>query len=526
MTRAERKRLRQKTLQGTECASPVVPAKGAVARPPVQQPPPIPPIVVNVQSSGGDKRDEPDNSTLAEHCRLTHFTLVSLCIAMWIALTANPDKRLNDTLRELDQIRTIKAHWRSLPDRIDSVVADIQRDAMQSEILGSVMADGVPYDVIVRLNLRPTWVPRRADLYTRDKPNMHAMRIRDCGTTVTEFRDVWDWNSQLQLIFVPTEPMPLLSVGTLQIGNKTLTCNQTVKATVKKVEKPSTDRLPGTNERVFLVELGADTPGELIFGPFPTSSSGLPKMSRMTEIGTLDPPLAELVTRQMHLDGACRRVTLLSRTNGQLVDLPQGAVSLQVKLPLAGVITNVTPLANVLAASGLPSVPGESFSIRFPNVERLANAYKQLKVDECVDVLTEQRGSLKEQTLNIAGLEIPLEIVVRWGQLLVLAIYSYFLVHLFELTRRLRTTPEDKGWKAPWVALYGGWSSRTVTFLTAVVLPVVVAILSFERAAPTNASNERRLAMYLSGAVILFALLAAKMLHSLMQARSRTQGRN
>jgi len=152
---------------------------------------------------------------------------------------------------------------------------------------------------------------------------------------------------------------------------------------------------------------------------------------------------------------------------------------------------------------------------------RLPSAYKDLSPEQCLKVLEAQRGTLSEKTLSIAGVDIPLSFVIRWGQLVLLCAIAYLVVHSLEARQRLSCSRFDPGWQVPWLPLYASRSARCLTWLTAVALPLWVGGLSLFQSWPASGGYDRAVAIAISIAVLVAAIGVWLILRSITaQARS------
>jgi hypothetical protein len=82
-----------------------------------------------------------------------------------------------------------------------------------------------------------------------------------------------------------------------------------------------------------------------------------------------------------------------------------------------------------------------------------------------------------DEPVEVFGLKIPSGTISAWGFVLLLAIQSYFWIHLNEFSNRADlTTP---GIEVAWIGVYRSRAARLAVMLSACVLPAVALLLLY-----------------------------------------------
>jgi hypothetical protein len=447
----------------------------------------------------------PDSTSLAEHCRLAHFTLVSLCVAMLIALNADPDRRLTETINELDQAKLLQAHWQDLNATVSGVVSRDQSKNTKFQIFGTVNVDGSPLDVMINLDIQNLWVPFHSQLYNRTAPTDHLNKLVQPGVSANSLLLAWDWATDLQWIFVPTKPLPMMNIGRVQLETHEVVVEQTVRTEVQETAAFSQDQHRGKSKHLVMVDMLYWNTG---FGVFPNEYSSEPNKGHLTISGSGGgtPTLFDQLLSEMHIDTLVSAPRVFARDKDRVLVEPHRIRSVTIKIPMSGQPENVAPMLALGRSLSIPITAAEKFNPRFPRIAALPAVYRELPIQQCRQVLDEQRTQLTQKSLSVAGLEIPLTFVVRWGQLIVIIAFAYFLTHVYELSRRLGENPLDEGWKAPWIALYQAVPGRIMTIASGFLLPMGIGLLTARHVLGAPGGQDK--AMALVSATVLIAMSA------------------
>lgn len=440
---------------------------------------------------------------------------------MLIALSAEPDTRLTDSINQLRSVLRFQAEWGSMTDEILTRAKSLQGVTPRYELFATVPFKGSTLDLLLMLELEGCWVPHHRSLYNGEDSRAHGNSLRRVGNTVAEFETAWNWATQLAWTYVPVRPHPLLTVLEINVDGAVIAVDQTVAADVRRVGRFPQDRTEGTSDLLIMSRRSVASRSGLTFGEFPSDYSSVPNRGSLVIRGSGSglpnepPPESVQVLRTMHFDLTLDDLTTHNRAS-DLTSVENTLIkSIRVRVPTEGASEHAAPLVALSNRLGLPTPANVPFNIQFPAVARLAPAYTDLSPDQCINVLEEQRGTLSEQSLTIAGLDVPTKLVVRWGQIALLCALAYFLTHGREADRRLRSDFHDAGWEVPWLPLYRTRQARILTWLTAVALPVLVAGMAFRRTWNSTGFGDRTMEVVLSALVIAAAAAAWDRLRSL-----------
>jgi hypothetical protein len=159
--------------------------------------------------------------------------------------------------------------------------------------------------------------------------------------------------------------------------------------------------------------------------------------------------------------------------------------------------------------------PGR-FAHSFPELAQLTKDLEVGTIETWKVKLEEQRLRTGE-SFEAVGIKIPADAVTKWGIFLVLAVQLYFLCHLVELSRKLRSS--DPGWEVAWIGMYQKPLGALVFSCSALLLPVVaVLVLGLSGLALSQGSD--RLAGQMQLAICILGTAASAVL-SLYTVRNR-----
>ena len=167
-----------------------------------------------------------------------------------------------------------------------------------------------------------------------------------------------------------------------------------------------------------------------------------------------------------------------------------------------------------------PWSPG-SFVQTFPDLAALSDGLGALQPEQVAKVLR----NLRERTgkeVEVSGLKLPLEVITRWGLLVILAIQLYFWIDLRNFLAKA-VTPEMLD--VPWIGLYPDRLSHSVFWASAVVLPVLtVCLLVLKGILGVEGWGHRLFFGALSGAGALLSISLAALTAGLIRSLSHLQG--
>jgi hypothetical protein len=128
---------------------------------------------------------------------------------------------------------------------------------------------------------------------------------------------------------------------------------------------------------------------------------------------------------------------------------------------------------SILADKGAKNWSPGSFDQTFPDLAALSDGLGALQPEQIGRVLR----NLRERTgkeVEVSGLKLPLEVITRWGLVIIVGIQLYFWIDLRSFAGRPVTALELE---FPWLGFYQDRISRIVFLMSAVLLPVATVSL-------------------------------------------------
>jgi hypothetical protein len=113
------------------------------------------------------------------------------------------------------------------------------------------------------------------------------------------------------------------------------------------------------------------------------------------------------------------------------------------------------------------------FAASFRDLDRATEGVQSLDLDSIMKVL--QANSSASEVFEAFGLKIRAEQVTTWGTVLILCIQLYLYLYLKGFKKPIEST--DKAWDVGWFAVSGGYLSRSILFVTVLVLPVAAVVM-------------------------------------------------
>ncbi len=166
-----------------------------------------------------------------------------------------------------------------------------------------------------------------------------------------------------------------------------------------------------------------------------------------------------------------------------------------------------------------PWSPG-SFVQTFPDLAALSDGLGALQPEQIAKVLR----NLRERTgkeVEVSGLKLPLEVITRWGLIVILAIQLYFWIDLRNFLAKA-VTPGMLD--VPWIGLYPDRLSHSVFWASAIVLPVLtVCFLVLKGILGVEGWGHRLFFGTLSGAGALISISLAALTAGLIRSLSQLQ---
>jgi hypothetical protein len=123
---------------------------------------------------------------------------------------------------------------------------------------------------------------------------------------------------------------------------------------------------------------------------------------------------------------------------------------------------------------------GGEFDETFPSLGELASEYAITQTSRLVPALQE-RFDEPPSEVQVLGVTLPSETVLRTGIIIVIALQAYMWLHLAALTEAAEAS--NKLWDVPWIAVYTAWQARAVFLGAAIAFPVATVYLLARRSA-------------------------------------------
>jgi len=149
-----------------------------------------------------------------------------------------------------------------------------------------------------------------------------------------------------------------------------------------------------------------------------------------------------------------------------------------VRIPIAmqQLLLSLLPHGDPLART---AVAGQ-FSTTFPGLARLRESDESLADLQFEAlrprILVDRDRKIRSQAVTMLGAEISVDVIFRFGIVLLAILQFYLLVHLGALARRIG--PNDKAWTIPWMGLYRQKLPRVASALmVGAVAPTVALVL-------------------------------------------------
>jgi hypothetical protein len=154
-------------------------------------------------------------------------------------------------------------------------------------------------------------------------------------------------------------------------------------------------------------------------------------------------------------------------------------------LPWAEHLASLAPFQNVALRHG-------SFESVFRNlvlemsslsgITSLDNLYSmpfsELSEIMVVRVADAQHEQTISDDVEVAGLQLPAENVLKYGIIIIAIVQLYLLIHLIQFNTKIRELKMDADvWGVPWMGLYHSYFARCATLLANVGLPVGTSII-------------------------------------------------
>ncbi|OGF65710.1 MAG: hypothetical protein A2Y62_10380 [Candidatus Fischerbacteria bacterium RBG_13_37_8] len=118
-----------------------------------------------------------------------------------------------------------------------------------------------------------------------------------------------------------------------------------------------------------------------------------------------------------------------------------------------------------------------SFQHSFPELSKIASNFQDLSIRQLESML-DDRIERSGEPLSVFGIRLPPEETTRWGIFILVAVQLYFYIHLVAFERHIKDKHDDPSWEVAWIGLYSLTASRVLSFISACLIPFVVASFS------------------------------------------------
>src|SRR5262249_32038304 len=110
------------------------------------------------------------------------------------------------------------------------------------------------------------------------------------------------------------------------------------------------------------------------------------------------------------------------------------------------------------------------FEEAFPELASMPEELRYVPVDQVASRLRDMQPRA-EQQVEVVGLKIPTDDLVRWGTVLLLGAQLYLWIHVRELRGRLKKG--SMGWHVAWIGIYRSSFAFAAVVVTTSLLPVL-----------------------------------------------------
>jgi hypothetical protein len=450
------------------------------------------------------------DGSFTEHLRAIHFSLVIASVALLIAATSYRERALDTAIDDIDRITGI------FP-----VVADGQWLKREGDRLMSSRPISPPLKEYRRVDIPVSMLSARIREITKGNPLTVKLEIEESGP-YTLMRGLPPDHVRVGLV-----PDQLKQFGdwakmwdelqSVEICVPHIAQNQAwfisgtpASLTALPVEQWDDGKAPDffRTQRMELKSISREVSQPLI------SNGSIAVISAKIQYAFVGTAVERSVPTRITMGGQDLS-DLLSRQNA----IPVAMV------PVTCDTFDLRAQSALADKADKPWSPG-SFAQTFPDLAALSDGLGALQPEQVAKVLR----NLRERTgkeVEVSGLKLPLEVITRWGLIVVLAIQLYFWIDLRNFLAKA-VTPGMLD--VPWIGLYPDRLSHSVFWASAIVLPVfTVCFLVLKGVLGVEGWAHRLFFGALSGAgaliSITLAVLTAGLIRSLSQLQINTPSR-
>lgn len=406
--------------------------------------------------------DRADSSEIATHLRTVHFSLILACILAGLSLYGYSPSKLNAVHQQFEHIMRIKTNWMTWTKRFGTEQIKWLKDeglAWPDKIRGDIH---IPSEELTRENLpqgdhgwtaRPLYSPIYLYLSV-NLPSGSRHEILGAG-----------WPRDDETEFIPG--------GYHAVGNPRLDTLDDFRHFWNASDNVVAFVVKDVSENAYVVSNG-EVKAALRWIPSPKTRQGTQlKLGRMNiglmEGGDYCKDVKGLLTSHWR-----------SRFNvlfcGQAPPRPNEPPSQALVLPARYKDQPVPVNLRVWLAEHFKfSAAGRKFEETFPELHDFIKMNPKMEFGEVSRLLqSELQRERSSEKIEFLGLRFPERDLATWGAVIIVVIQLYFWLHLSVLSVRL--TPGDDCMKVAWVGLYPNISARSVSLLTASILPAAVIV--------------------------------------------------
>ena len=449
--------------------------------------------------------DSSKDSSFPEHLRTIHFSLVIACLALLIAATSYRERALDTAVDDIDRISgvfpvVVDGQWlkretdKLLSTRpVPAAISESWRVIIPAKLLSARIRQITKGNSLVaKLEIE------EATPYTLIR-GVHAESIR-VGVTPDPLKQFGDWKKmwdEMQSVQVCL-PHIVGSNAWFISGTPATLTSIPIESWEDAKDNPPFFRTQRLELRSVWKELSQ-----------PLSSNG--------SIAVVSPDVRLAFVGSAVQQSVSTRITMQGQ---DLTDLLHSQDAIPVAMIPVKCETFDLRSQSVLTDQANKKWSPGSFAQTFPDLAALSEGLDALQPEQVGKILR----NLRERTgkeVEVSGLKVPLEVITRWGLVLIVGIQLYFWL---DLRNFLRRTVSPGTLDVPWLGLYRDGISRFIFWTSSVMLPIAtVCLLMIKGVLGVEGWSHRLFFGALSGsgpvASILLGAMTAGLVRSLGQLK-------
>jgi hypothetical protein len=388
----------------------------------------------------GDRAGGHWSKDYVEHLRTVHFTLIAVCLGLFVLATSPSPTGLSTAHTQIVDIiefaRTLQPNWfykeaaRQLESRERRSDASPEKFVPDPPVANAVewLENQVPHRLAVEFP-SSNWVVCGGlqKLAVDDSMSSailpaNTFEMKD-NMSLDQFSRIWD------VLNAPTEiRIPIATESVLYRGGFPISGNVSVQ---------------DVREKLTFRYIKVDSP---------TEKTGL-------SLICLEPSVSQKSPDYHNTGYLAWNPTI---NNGDFIVIPVRAYQIVPFDPQAFWVARFSPRWH-----------HGSFEYTFRELNNITKNYQRQDLRTIEQIIADEEKRSGE-SFEAFGIKFPAEGTTRWGILVILAIQAYFWIHLRELGEKLG--PGDPGWDVAWIGAYQSILARLLFRLTAFVLPVGVVL--------------------------------------------------